>query len=275
MTPVLGPDGRGVIVAGDRGSDAFRDRLEDAGIPVALPRERGLRAVLREDPAPADVAAFWSRGLRRPAAAPAGDAVAVATEGVEVLDVDPAVERLATSLDLPRAPRVAVFGGAWVHEDDPAYLEAVRFGERCAREGIEVVTGGYGGIMAAASRGAVHAGGLAIGVTIGSFSERVQVFEGLSMEVEADDLFARLPVICDADAWVAFPGGVGTLSELALCWSLVQTSSAAPRPLVILGEGWDRALAMFRELLLAESVHFELIRPVASADEAFSAIRPG
>jgi len=44
------------------------------------------------------------------------------------------------------------------------------------------------------------------------------------------------------------------------------------RPLVIVGERWDRALASFRELLLAEGVHFDLIRPAASADAAMEIV---
>jgi predicted Rossmann-fold nucleotide-binding protein len=126
--------------------------------------------------------------------------------------------------------------------------------------------------MAAVSRGAREAGGTVVGVTIAAFSETVAVNPWLTHEVEARDLFARLPLISDAEAWVAFPGGVGTLSEVALCWNLVQTESVSPRPLVIVGERWDRALATFRELLLAERAHFDLVRPAATAEAAFEAV---
>jgi predicted Rossmann-fold nucleotide-binding protein len=127
--------------------------------------------------------------------------------------------------------------------------------------------------MDAVSRGATEAGGTVLGVTIGSFSEQVPVNRWLTHEVEARDLFARLPLICDAEAWVAFPGGVGTLAEVALCWNLVQTGSIEARPIAIVGERWDRALASFRELLLAEGAHFDLIRPAASADAALEIVR--
>ena len=126
--------------------------------------------------------------------------------------------------------------------------------------------------MAAVSRGAADAGGTVVGVTIGSFSEQVPVNPWLTHEVEARDLFARLPLICDAEAWLAFPGGVGTLAEVALVWNLVQTGSVEPRPLVIVGERWDRALTGFREWLLTEGVHFDLVRPASSADAALELI---
>jgi len=60
---------------------------------------------------------------------------------------------------------------------------------------------------------------------------------------------------------------------VALCWNLVQTGSIEARPLVIVGERWDRARASFRELLLAEGAHFDLIRPAASADAALEVVR--
>ena len=269
---VLGPGGRGVLVVlSDAGAAAEEvRRLEAAGIPATTPAVAGLRlTVALHLP---DAVRFWSTAIRRTAvggeggdrwaAAPGGDAVR--------LDRD-------ASLPLPRperpaAARAAVFGGAWVGEAEPAYGEALLFGRLAAEHGLELANGGYGGIMAAVSRGAVEAGGTAVGVTIGSFSEQVPVNRWLTHEVEARDLFARLPLICDAEAWVAFPGGVGTLAEVALCWNLVQTGSIEPRPLVIVGERWDRALTGFREWLLAEGVHFDLVRPASSAEGAMEIV---
>ena len=61
--------------------------------------------------------------------------------------------------------RITVFGGSAPQPGQPAYLEAQRLGELLAKAGYEVVTGGYMGVMEAVSRGAVEAGGRAIGVT--------------------------------------------------------------------------------------------------------------
>ena len=219
---------------------------------------------------------FWAAALRRPAVAE-GERVTVAfpgQTGVESDDRGWPLDALRDHLDDRPQPRVAVFGGAWVAEEEPEYGEARAFGRLCAEARLEIVNGGYGGIMAAVSRGAAEARGrgAVVGVTIGSFSERVAVNRWLTHEVEAADLFARLPLICDAEAWVAFPGGVGTLAEIALCWNLVQTDSVPPRPLIIVGEHWDRALRTFRELLRAEAAHFDLVRPAATAEEAFNIV---
>jgi predicted Rossmann-fold nucleotide-binding protein len=74
---------------------------------------------------------------------------------------------------------------------------------------------------------------------------------------------------------VAFPGGVGTLQEVALCWNLVQTTLAEPRPLVLVGETWDRQLRLFRELLrVSDPAHFDLVQPVADFDGMIAALEP-
>jgi uncharacterized protein (TIGR00730 family) len=275
---VIGPGGRGVISASTDAVAAEETRawLIAERIPTAVPADLGLRAMPRwgavdpfENPSTGQ-ARFWASATRRAAVVAEGDDAVIAlprgaVSEMKRTDAPPALLEL---LDAPPPARVAVFGGAWVPEGEPEYQEAWMLGRRCAQAGIELVNGGYGGVMAAVSRGAAEARGTVVGVTIGSFSEHVPVNQWLTHEIEADDLFARLPLICDAEAWVAFPGGVGTLSEVALCWNLVQTESVAPRPLIIVGERWDRALKTFRELLMAEDVHFDLVRSAISADDA-------
>lgn len=171
--------------------------------------------------------------------------------------------------------RVAVFGGAWITEDEPEYGEIRGLGRWLAERGADLVCGGYQGAMAAACRGVSEVGGTAVGVTVEEWEDVVSVNEWLTHELVARDLFARLPVITDADAWVAFPGGVGTLQEVALCWNLVQTALARPRPLLLVGEAWDRQLRLFRELLrVSDPAHFELVQPVASFQDVVEALSP-
>ncbi len=268
---VLGPGGRGTLVVSSDARVALDEvhGLRSSGVPATTPAEAGLR---RPEAAEGvrDQVRFWSIAARRTAVGSDGDERWVAVPGEDAVRAGPGPLLDPVSADPP--PRVTVFGGAWVHEDEPEHAEAERFGRLAAEAGFELANGGYGGIMGGTSRGAVEAGGTVIGVTIGSFSEQVPVNPWLTHEVEARDLFARLPLICDAEAWVAFPGGVGTLAEVALCWNLVQTGSIQPRPLVIVGERWDRALAGFREWLLAEGVHFDLVRPATSAEEAMEIV---
>jgi uncharacterized protein (TIGR00730 family) len=279
LTQVVGPGRRGVVVATPDLQRARRDQvwLEEHGFQAELPADAGLRAV--RPAADADIpdpravpAEFWATTTRRPTLASDEDGVFVAISrrsavSTHLLEALALIEEAAARR---WPPRVAVFGGAWIGEHEPEYREASRLGYMLADRGVEVVNGGYQGIMAAVSLGAAEAHDpVVVGITIEPWSTRVPVNEWLTHEVQARDLFARLPLIADADAWVAFPGGVGTLSEIALCWNLVQTQSVEPRPLVIVGERWDRALRTFRELLIAEEVHFDMVGPASDADGAW------
>jgi uncharacterized protein (TIGR00725 family) len=118
-----------------------------------------------------------------------------------------------------------------------------------ARAGWTVMTGGYAGVMEAASRGAAEAGGHVVGITC----ERIEAFRpGLrpnawvKEEVKYATLRERLYHLVEhCDAAIALPGGVGTLSEVALTWSLLQTGEIPRKPLVVVGRAWAETVATF------------------------------
>lgn len=271
MDPVLGPDRRGVVLLSAAPLPEVTDVLRGAGHNVVTSAETGIRV----DRADHDEGAALTMavGVRRPCMA-LDRRVVAAPDGRIASGSDP-VELVGKAMASPVPPRVSVFGGAWITEDEPEYEEIRRLGRWLAERDAQLVCGGYQGAMAAASRGVSEAGGIAVGVTIGEWEDVVPVNQWLTHELVARDLFARLPVITDADAWVAFPGGVGTLQEVALCWNLVQTELARPRPLLLVGEGWDRQLQLFRELLrVSDPAHFDLVRPVASFEDVGHALSP-
>jgi uncharacterized protein (TIGR00730 family) len=248
-------------------------RLAAAGLEVVTLGQEGLSipsAVVEEDRA-----TYAAVAVRRPViASGSGDWIAAGPDGRKHRGTDP-VRSARRAAEGAVPARVAVFGGAWIREDEPEYGEIRRLGGWLAHRQTHLVSGGYQGAMAAASRGAREADGIAIGVTIGRWEEMVTVNEWLTHELVARDLFARFPVITDADAWVAFPGGVGTLQEVALCWNLVQTELARPRPLILVGESWDRQLRLFRELLrVSDPAHFDLVQPVADIGGMAAALEP-
>jgi uncharacterized protein (TIGR00725 family) len=117
----------------------------------------------------------------------------------------------------PRSPYVAVIG-----DGDPRGPEAQRIlewaeevGQLLARGGATVVTGGMGGVMRAASRGAVGAGGQSIGILPGSdpadANEFVQIVIPTGLGVARN-----LVVVTAADVVIAVGGRHGTLSEIGL-----------------------------------------------------------
>jgi uncharacterized protein (TIGR00730 family) len=220
-----------------------------------------------------ELARFFALATRRPAIARDDDTWAVAGADGTVLRGDDPVPLCATAATSP-PPRVAVFGGAWIEEDEPEYEAILHLGHSLAERRTHLVCGGYQGAMAAACRGVAQGSGISVGVTMSAWEDMVEVNPWVTHELIARDLFARLPVITDADAWVAFSGGVGTLHEVALCWNLVQTGLAEPRPLLLVGERWDRQLRLFRDLLLvSDPAHFDLVRSTESVDALLDVLR--
>jgi uncharacterized protein (TIGR00730 family) len=266
-----------VVLPSEAVPDAVRALLTEAGIPSATPGELGLAVRAGAGSAPRDfpaLAAFFAEATRRPALVDEdGGWLAASSDRQLHRGADP-VTLAGHVLQRPVPARIAVFGGAWITEDEPEYGHIRRLGVWVAERGLHVVCGGYQGAMAAACRGAAVHGGTTVGVTISAWDDQVTVNPWLTHEVVARDLFARLPLITDAEAWVAFSGGVGTLQEVALCWNLVQNRLAEPRPLVLVGEAWDRQLRLFRELLrVSDPAHFDLVQPVRSVDDVLPVLR--
>jgi uncharacterized protein (TIGR00725 family) len=113
----------------------------------------------------------------------------------------------------PAAPYVAVVGGSEASVTEIARAEEV--GRALAAGGAIVLTGGRGGVMAAASRGAAEAGGLTVGLLPGH--DRAQANEWVSVAIPTGlgELRNGL-IVRAADAVVAVGGAYGTLSEVAL-----------------------------------------------------------
>ena len=127
-------------------------------------------------------------------------------------------------------PLVAVFGSSTIRESGPEYREAEELGRRLAAAGADVITGGYGGAMAACSRGAHEAGAHVVGVTVDLFESRAPVNRWVTERVHTRDLFERLRhIIGRADAFIAVSGSVGTVAEILLTWNLLMAKGHASR----------------------------------------------
>ncbi len=137
---------------------------------------------------------------------------------------------------------ITIFGGSSPLPGSPAYEEARRLGRLLAEAGFAVATGGYMGTMEAASRGAAEAGGHVIGVTCETIERWRQVGPNpwVREERKFATLLGRLFHLVEAcQAAVGLPGGIGTLSEIALTWSFIQTREIPAKPLVLVGRLWQ------------------------------------
>jgi uncharacterized protein (TIGR00730 family) len=177
-------------------------------------------------------------------------------------------------------PRVvAVFGGSQTTPGAPVYDDAQRLGGELARAGWTVMTGGYAGVMEAVSRGAAEAGGKVQGITC----ERIEAARpGLHANawVQAETRYATLRdrlfhLVEKGQAAVALPGGIGTLSEVALTWSLMQVGEVERKPLVVVGRVWGETVSTF----LREAGDFiypedaALLRIVEGIDDVVAALQ--
>jgi uncharacterized protein (TIGR00730 family) len=162
----------------------------------------------------------------------------------------------------PKGSIVTVFGSNAPKAGESDYEQARTLGALLAKAGYGVATGGYFGTMEAASRGAKEAGGHAIGVTSAVFDGlRLQANPYLDEEIKFPTLIQRLHyLVTFADAWVALPGGIGTLSEVALTWSLMQVGEKTRQPFVVVGSMWHDLLKNFSKNGYVKEQYHQLIR---------------
>lgn len=147
---------------------------------------------------------------------------------------------------------VTFFGSARTHIGDPYYQKAKRIAERIAKEtDFAVVTGGGPGIMGAGNEGAYKAGGESIGFTIKLPMEQT-TNPFLTHEVPFYYFFTRkVSMTFAADAFLAFPGGIGTLDEIFEILTLVQTEKMEKLPIILVGvDFWTPLIDFFRHIML-------------------------
>ena len=148
-------------------------------------------------------------------------------------------------------PCVTVFGSARFDSSHAYYKLGEELGARLAEAGLTVMTGGGPGLMEAANRGAKRAGGYSIGCNIRLPHEQ-KPNPYLDRMVEFRYFFIRkLMLVKYSYAFVALPGGYGTLDEIFETAVLIQTGKVMEFPLVLLGvEFWTPLVMVLRDRLL-------------------------
>jgi uncharacterized protein (TIGR00730 family) len=149
-------------------------------------------------------------------------------------------------------PAISIFGSARVAPDDPSARAAEDLGERLARQGVTVITGGGPGIMAAANRGAAQAGGVSVGLGI-ELPHEQEINEWCTLALDFRYFFARKTMFVKyAQGFVIFPGGFGTLDELFESLVLVQTGKIDHFPIILWGSAYWQPLIDWLRHTVAE-----------------------
>lgn len=164
---------------------------------------------------------------------------------------------------------VTIFGSSRPAEGSKQYEEAELIGRKLAAAGISVCTGGYGGIMEAASRGAAPYDVKVIGVTSAVFSPTPNDF--VNVQVHARSPFERLEKLVEiGDAYAVLKGGTGTLVEFSTVWELVNKRIVPEKPIILVGDFWKPVVELMNKSLVEEGheSRTKYVRITADASEA-------
>jgi uncharacterized protein (TIGR00725 family) len=163
---------------------------------------------------------------------------------------------------------IAVFGPGGVADGDALYEAGRNLGAGLARKNFVVLTGGYGGVMEAASRGAREAGGSVVGVTAEVYRARGrEVNPFVTKEITVKSANDRLMELIDlADAYVAIGNSTGTLVEVMTAWDYTIKRFLPAKPMILVGQTWldfQRYVSSDAHFLERERIEF-----VAEVDAA-------
>jgi hypothetical protein len=177
-------------------------------------------------------------------------------------DIDASVAKIADDfrtgfekVALIDRPAVALFGSARVPEGSKPYESARAVGKLFGEEGWAVITGGGGGVMEGANRGAREGGGLSVGFNI-ELPHEQHSNPYLDISHTFDHFYARkVCFVRPSEGFVIFPGGFGTLDELYESLVLIQTGKIRHFPVVLFDSGyWNEMVEWIKGRLLEDAM---------------------
>ncbi|MHC4216604.1 MAG: LOG family protein, partial [Planctomycetota bacterium] len=148
-------------------------------------------------------------------------------------------------------PAVSIFGSARITPEDKYYKLAQATACEIAKAGFAVITGGGGGIMEAANKGATEGGGKSVGLNIELPMEQIpNKYQNLSLHFRY--FFCRKVMFLKyANGFVVMPGGYGTMDEFFESCVLIQTLKQAHFPVILMGsEFWGGLVDWMKDQML-------------------------
>ncbi|HRN27729.1 MAG TPA: LOG family protein [Ignavibacteriaceae bacterium] len=161
---------------------------------------------------------------------------------------------------------ITIFGSAIPKVDDEQYKFAYQLGSALAKEGFNICTGGYGGIMEAASKGAFDNAGFVYGVTVELWDKNPNPY--ITVEVREQKLFERITKLLElGDAYVILQGGTGTLLEFAAVWEFANKNLQQPKPVICHSQMWKEIVEAMNKQMLLENRRNDLVKCSDSVEE--------
>lgn len=175
--------------------------------------------------------------------------------------------------------RVTFFGFATCKRGTLHYKDTFKTAKLLAQNGYIIVNGGTSCTMEAGSRGAKSGGGQTIGVTFypegrTNFEGKGKVNRWVDQEVKTKTYVERtLNLINLGDAYVAFNGGTGTISEFAMAWALAQIYYYDFKPIILYGKFWHNVIDVFRHNMLVRPTALKTFTIVTTPEETLKALK--
>lgn len=161
---------------------------------------------------------------------------------------------------------ITVFGSSKPVDNEQQYITAYNLGKQLALNGFDICTGGFNGIMEAASKGAVDGGGEAIGVTVNLWTSKANRF--LTNEIICETLFERIDKLIElGDGFVILQGGTGTLLELAAVWEYSNKGLMKSKPIACHSKIWNVIISEMNEQMKHEGRDHDRVKTFDTIEE--------
>ena len=135
-------------------------------------------------------------------------------------------------------PAITFFGSARCRKGEELYENTYDLAKMLAKNGFNIITGGGGGVMEAANKGAKEGGAKSVGVNIElPFEQKPNPYSTIKLSFRY--FFVRKVMFLKyAMAYIVMPGGFGTLDEFSEALTLIQTKKMRPFPIVLVGSSY-------------------------------------
>ena len=177
------------------------------------------------------------------------------------------------------SPAVSIFGSARIKPDDPIYQKAEKIAALFVKNKFAVITGGGGGVMEAANKGAAEAGGQSIGLNIVlPWEQKPNLYSNIKLEFKYF-FIRKVMFIKYATAYIIMPGGFGTLDELFESVTLIQTQRIKPLPVIMVGtdywcglKSWIESRLLVKEKMISPN-DFEILQVMDDPEKIVKAVK--
>jgi uncharacterized protein (TIGR00730 family) len=161
---------------------------------------------------------------------------------------------------------ITIFGSSKPAENEEQYITAFSIGKQLALRGFNICTGGFNGIMEAASKGAVEGGAEAIGVTVNLWGGPTNKY--ITKEIKCNSLLERIHKLLElGNGFIVLQGGTGTLLELAAVWEYINKGLMHTKPIACHSAIWKKIVSEMNEQMKLERRNVDLVKTFDTTEQ--------